>query len=349
MVRPSLAKSCSLLNAVRDRDGRGAKGFSHARDRPESDRRGDRSDRTFAPGQAHESRTAAAAVDRIPAVGVALRPRHPPRSPISARAPMRTRRRRAARRPGHRSRRAKSSRTSSSPDWTRTSSFSRSRLREDELGARSRRDSARASALLLAIACGRCRSSSFAFLPRRRLPEAKDATKAKISFPPEGEAKFAEFVKKVAEAKRNLWDLRMKKEIAAVAKVTGLDADGMKALEAPAQQAAELCIDGWSAKFDEYFRKAFSRQPEQIVEMLEQTMPHAENYANANYNLGEHPQPTEHAAWTEGAAAHAHRGPGRQVDGGSGGTRTGVAQRDRRILKAEHCANSRAAQSNASK
>ena len=123
--------------------------------------------------------------------------------------------------------------------------------------------------LLLAIACGAISSANFVFA-QAPAEEGKDPAKARITFSPEGEAKFAEFVKKVAEAKRNLWDLRMKKEIAAVAKVTGLDAAGMKALAAPAQQAAEFCIEGWSAKFDEYFRRAFSRQSEQIVETLEQ-------------------------------------------------------------------------------
>lgn len=152
--------------------------------------------------------------------------------------------------------------------------------------------------LLLAVAFGTLSLSGSASA-QAAAAEAKESRKAKITFSPEGEAAFAEFVKKVAEAKRNLWDLRMKKEIGAVAKLTGLDAAGTKALETPAQQAAELCMEGWSAKFDEYFRKAYSRQPEQIVEILEQIIPQAENYANSNY-LGEHPQPTEHAAWTEG-------------------------------------------------
>ena len=137
---------------------------------------------------------------------------------------------------------------------------------------------------------------AFAQAPK---PEANEEGKTKFAFSPEGEAKFAEFIKKVAEAKRNLWELRMKKEIAAVAKITGLDAAGVKALEIPAQQAAALAMEGWTVKFEEFFRRAYSRQPEQIVEILDQIIPQAENYANSNY-VADHSPPTEQAPWTDG-------------------------------------------------
>ena len=155
-----------------------------------------------------------------------------------------------------------------------------------------------ARVLLIAIAPAILTLASPGFAQNPK-PATNEEGKTKFVFSPEGEAKFAEFVKKVAEAKRNLWELRMKKEITAVAKITGLDAMGVKALEIPAQQAAALAMEGWTVKFEEYFRRAYSRQPEQIVELLDQIIPQAENYATANY-VADYAPPTEQAPWIEG-------------------------------------------------
>jgi hypothetical protein len=128
--------------------------------------------------------------------------------------------------------------------------------------------------------------------------DKKEQTKPKIIFAPEVEAKFTEFVNKVGQAKRRLWTLRMKWEIEEVAKVTGLSDEGRKALGAAAEQAADLCMEGWSAKFSDFWRQQYSQQPDQILEMLDQLLAQADNYAKSDF-VADYVRPYEHTAWAE--------------------------------------------------
>src|SRR5882757_3332934 len=95
----------------------------------------------------------------------------------------------------------------------------------------------------------------------------KEKAKPKVTLSPEKEAKLAEVLKKAAVAKRKSWTVRMKKEIERVTKTTGLGADGVKALELAAEQAADACLDDWTAIFGDGWRQFFSEQPADCPEI----------------------------------------------------------------------------------
>ncbi len=85
-------------------------------------------------------------------------------------------------------------------------------------------------------------------------PEQIKAVSSTGTFTPEVEAKRVKlFEMLVVEERKNL-AARMTGIIAEIQKVTGLDAAGAKALEAPAEAACERRLNGWAKTFPERFR-----------------------------------------------------------------------------------------------
>jgi hypothetical protein len=98
----------------------------------------------------------------------------------------------------------------------------------------------------------------------------KDSAKTKTPLSPQLEAKLKEIIDKAKVDAGKSWDERIKKEIAAIATVTGLNDAGQKALEPVARQAASVWIDGWSTKLDDSLRKELSLNPALALRMLDQ-------------------------------------------------------------------------------
>ena len=130
-------------------------------------------------------------------------------------------------------------------------------------------------------------------------PDKDDQATPRITFTPEAEAKFTEFLNKAANAKRRLWSLRMQKEIEGIAKVTGLGEEGKEALETPAEQAADACIEGWSAKLGDFFRREPNWDPEQLMVNLDDLLAQAENYAAGDFIVTDYVRPVTHPSWVE--------------------------------------------------
>lgn len=152
--------------------------------------------------------------------------------------------------------------------------------------------------LLILVAIGVCAGKPAAAGESEAAAEKKEDSK--ITLPPTVETKLAELMKKIAEAKRKYWGLRMKKEIEDVTKVTGLSAESAKALETPAEQAIDQCMPGWASKQDELYRKQMNAMPDQALRMLEQMLPRAEIYARSEMGgNGDYVTPIEHPAWTD--------------------------------------------------
>ena len=123
--------------------------------------------------------------------------------------------------------------------------------------------------------------------------------KPKVAVSPEVEAKLAEFVKKVADAKRRLWRLQMQKEIGEVAKATGLGEDGEKALGEPAKAAVDQCVRGWSEKIANVFRGFFNQRPEEALPEMDQLIQQADFYASNEELVSDYTRPEDHPLWTE--------------------------------------------------
>ena len=84
--------------------------------------------------------------------------------------------------------------------------------------------------------------------------------------PPEITAKCTVFLKKVVAARRKGLDKRMADEIAEVVKVTGLDANGVKSLEAAAVTAEDAAQEDLLAKSLELFTKTYAKTGGQGME-----------------------------------------------------------------------------------
>jgi hypothetical protein len=128
-------------------------------------------------------------------------------------------------------------------------------------------------------------------------PDKKEGAKPKVTFPPDVEAKFVKFLAKVKEAKRKLMEQRMQKEIEDIAKATGLNPEGVKALEPSAQQVIDICLADWSDKFEEMFRREIRQPAEMLRQMLDQILAQVEAYAKQD-TMGGYVAPTDHAEWT---------------------------------------------------
>jgi hypothetical protein len=126
------------------------------------------------------------------------------------------------------------------------------------------------------------------------------AARPKAVFPPEIEAKFADFLKKVTEAKRQVLNQQMERQIQDLQKVTGLGPEPVKALEAAAGQAVDLYLPKWSAKLDEMIRQGYggARPSQQMLAALEAMMLHPAAYAAADWP-GVTAEPMEETTWTD--------------------------------------------------
>ena len=128
---------------------------------------------------------------------------------------------------------------------------------------------------------------------------AAPATKSEPpTFSPETETKLAEFFKKVDEARRKALETRMRKQIEAVAKVTGLSADSRKALDAPAVQAIDESLKEWDAKSQQYFRRQWGQNADQLFQVLDQFMRQLPAFAK-QAQFGEFTTPEETPVWKQ--------------------------------------------------
>ena len=124
--------------------------------------------------------------------------------------------------------------------------------------------------------------------------------------PPEMVAKFTAYLKKISQAQRPRLDARMSGEIAEVAKVTGLGADGVKSLEAAAGKAEDAAQDESQTKVLEVLRKQYAQIGAQGFAGMDQPG-YLESTASTDLGsaFGIHYTPaTEQPAWT-GALARA--------------------------------------------
>jgi hypothetical protein len=114
------------------------------------------------------------------------------------------------------------------------------------------RPSAGIACAVLAAACLAIANGRAAYVPPP--PDVHEQPK----LPPELEKRVDEFYAKLRSTQKDLWEARMKQEIADIAKTTNLGADGQKKLEAPAQQAIDISLDPWLGKTDWGLRKILS-------------------------------------------------------------------------------------------
>jgi hypothetical protein len=131
-------------------------------------------------------------------------------------------------------------------------------------------------------------------------PGPEKQSEPEVAFAPEIEAKFKEFLGKLGAARRKRGAERMQQAIEEVKKVTGLDAESAKALEKPAQEAAEINCKEWLAKTEKAWRKQ-TWQPDQMLESLDQSLSQIELYAQAGA-FGAEPDLTDVPAWQEALA-----------------------------------------------
>jgi hypothetical protein len=138
----------------------------------------------------------------------------------------------------------------------------------------------------------------FEFAPNAISPLQDKEAKPKVVFSADLEKRFAEFIDKLTEAKRKLWTERMKREIEEVQTVTGLDAAGAQALEAPAQEAREKCLKDWSGKMSDIFRGQYGAFPKQLVRMFLQMEPQVDSVVKQGWNSVS-PPPVDHQIWLD--------------------------------------------------
>ncbi|MGB8356840.1 MAG: hypothetical protein WCD79_23285 [Chthoniobacteraceae bacterium] len=129
-------------------------------------------------------------------------------------------------------------------------------------------------------------------------PEKKETATKKVMLSPEVEAKFTKFLNKTRDAKAKVWAAQMKSRIEKIGKATGLTPEQAQALEAPAEQAADACMDGWVAKIRDVFQPTLNQQGEQAVQWLDQVIPQAGVYAK-NDMFGDYARPADNTLWTD--------------------------------------------------
>ena len=128
---------------------------------------------------------------------------------------------------------------------------------------------------------------------------AEEEEEAKITFSPEAENKLSEFLDKTKEAKRDIWEVRMRREIEDLEKAAPLGADGRKALDAAAAKAIQICLDEWTALMAAAFREQYAGQGDQVLNFFEQLLGQAETYAKTDsWFASEGVPPDEHPVWT---------------------------------------------------
>ncbi|MDB6171139.1 MAG: hypothetical protein JWL59_450 [Chthoniobacteraceae bacterium] len=120
----------------------------------------------------------------------------------------------------------------------------------------------------------------------------------KAIYEPAAEAKLAECLKELGDARCRLWVASMRVEAAAIAKITGLDSVGIKKLEAEAPRVADLCLGDWINKVETIYREEDSRDPDAIMEWFERLLTMAPVYAG-QITVKNYAGPLSHPAWAE--------------------------------------------------
>ncbi|HEX5177366.1 MAG TPA: hypothetical protein VFV83_10070, partial [Chthoniobacteraceae bacterium] len=128
--------------------------------------------------------------------------------------------------------------------------------------------------------------------------EADDADDEGVSFPAEAEPKFTELIKKMSDEKGRIWRERMKKEIAEIVKVTAASPEAVKKLETVANEAVDRSLRAWAPKTAAFLRRNYAEQGEQIIEMLDEIIGQAENYARQDW-VSDFVLPVDDPVWTE--------------------------------------------------
>ncbi len=123
---------------------------------------------------------------------------------------------------------------------------------------------------------------------------AKTAAKT-TTFSPEIEQKLAKFFELAGAAKRKVLAERMQGIIADIQKITGLDAEGAKALQAPAEAAIDQCLDIWTKSYAYYLRKEWAELIPSVIDLM---ILAPSNYLGAIRVTNEAPE--DEPAWQEG-------------------------------------------------
>ena len=128
---------------------------------------------------------------------------------------------------------------------------------------------------------------------------AKEDEEPSATFSPEAEKKLTEFFDKMKDAKRNIWEVRMRKEIEDLEKAAPLGVEGRQALDAAAQKTISVCVDDWAAMMAAAFREQYAGQGDQALIFFGQLLGQAETYAKSDsWFASEAVPPEEQPAWT---------------------------------------------------
>src|SRR5205085_1025051 len=109
------------------------------------------------------------------------------------------------------------------------------------------------------------------------------------------------------DARQKAGLVRMKKEIEQISKATGLNAEGLNALETAAEKAVDVAAEAWAAKVEDVYRKQWGRNESNLIRLLDQMLPQVENLAQQENGFGfgsDEVTPSEQGVWRE-ALQHA--------------------------------------------
>ncbi len=129
--------------------------------------------------------------------------------------------------------------------------------------------------------------------------EKKKDLPPKPVFTPEIEKELAAFLPKATEAKRKLWIEKMDKVIEKVAKTTGADDQGRKALDAPSREVVEICLVEWMDNYDRMIRAWMKQSPAEVLAQLKAMAEASGNLAASVNSLESTTAPQDHSAWAK--------------------------------------------------
>lgn len=130
---------------------------------------------------------------------------------------------------------------------------------------------------------------------------AQDAAPAEAPrYSAEVEAKVAELMQKAGETKAQLETAQMTREIASIAKITGLDEAGRKKLEAAAPAAVETAIKDWKVKMDLFFRANWG--PDVQLAVAQTWLVQATTFARSGYGA-EYTRASMQPSWKNAVSA----------------------------------------------
>ena len=132
------------------------------------------------------------------------------------------------------------------------------------------------------------------------LAEDAPAKKDLPKFAPEIEKKFGELMTKMAEARSKDEAAQLKKEIADVAKVTGLDEAGQNALEQSSAKVVEIAAKDWQEKMDATYREMWTNN-NLTAEVLDQWIAQASSMAR-NASGADYVRAADQPAWKDALA-----------------------------------------------